>query len=122
MLRRPTLIIAEPEPLDALSVRKLVMETAKFNVLTAHSTREAIDIFQAFPNSSLVIAVEGKGIDCETLVKALKEALGNLPIVVLSGREGYRVRQADYHVSSHEPEQLLNLVRKLLGDPRNMEY
>jgi|SRR5579872_950086 len=49
---RPTLLVAEPEPLQALSVRKLVLETGKFNVLTAHSTRESIDIFHMFPNIS----------------------------------------------------------------------
>jgi hypothetical protein len=36
----PTLLVAEPEPLEALSVRKLVLENAEFNVLTAHSRRE----------------------------------------------------------------------------------
>src|SRR5690349_2301472 len=49
-MRRPTLIVAEPEPGQALSTRKLVLETAKFNVLTAHSTDEALDVFQSFPN------------------------------------------------------------------------
>jgi hypothetical protein len=36
---RPTLLVAESEPVEALSVRKLVLETDKFNVLTAHSFR-----------------------------------------------------------------------------------
>ena len=40
---RPTIMVAEPEPLQALSVRKLVLENAKSNVLTAHSTVEAIE-------------------------------------------------------------------------------
>ena len=54
---RPTLLIAEPDPVQALSVRKLVMETAKYNVMTAHSTREAIDIFHLFPNVSAAVLV-----------------------------------------------------------------
>jgi len=32
---RPTFLMAEPEPEQALSTRKLVLETAKFNVITA---------------------------------------------------------------------------------------
>src|SRR5437588_12086561 len=118
MAKRPTLIVAEPEPAEALSVRKLVLETAKFNVLTAHSTREAIDIFQSFPNASLVIAVEGNRIDCEVVTKAVKEAIPKMPVIVLSARDGLRVVQADYHVSSHEPEELLRIVRELLGEHR----
>ena len=36
---RPTILIVEPEPNEALSARKLVVETAKFNVTTAYSER-----------------------------------------------------------------------------------
>jgi DNA-binding response OmpR family regulator len=118
MAKRPTLIVAEPEPAEALSVRKLVLETAKFNVLTAHSTREAIDIFQAFPNASALIAVDGHKIDCELLTKTVKETIPKIPVLVLSGNGGFRVAHADYHISSHEPEELLSVVRELLGDPR----
>ena len=118
MPKRPALIVAEPEPAEALSVRKLVLETAKFNVLTAHSTREAIDTFQSFPNASSIIAVEGKNIDCEAITRTLKEAIPKIPVIVLSGRDGFRVTQADYHISSHEPEELLKVVRELFGDPR----
>lgn len=119
MSKRPTLLVAEPEPAEALSVRKLVLETAKFNVLTAHSTREAINIFQSFPNISAVIAVDADSIDCEAITTAIKEAVPKIPAIALSARAGYRCTVADYHVSSHEPEQLLRLVRELLGDPRS---
>src|SRR3954470_176535 len=46
---RPTLLVAETEPVSALSVRKLVLETAKFNVLTAHSQEEEIEILGVAP-------------------------------------------------------------------------
>jgi len=118
--KRPTILVAEPEPHEALSVRKLVLETAKFNVLTAHSTREAIYIFQSFPNISAVIAVEADDIDCEKVTTAIKDAGPKIPAIALSARAGYRCAVADYHVSSHEPEQLLGLVRELLGDPRTL--
>jgi hypothetical protein len=39
---RPTILVAEEEPSQALSVRKLVFETAKFNAFTAHSTRQTL--------------------------------------------------------------------------------
>ena len=54
-MARPTFIMAEPEPEQALSARKLVLETAKFNVITAHSVSETRELLQQFPNASALI-------------------------------------------------------------------
>ena len=118
---RPTLLIAEPEPQEALSVRKLVMETAKFNVLTAQSTREAIDLFQRFPNISAAVLVQSGEIDCEAVAKVIKRATDKVAVIMLSPRIGAMCSDADHHLSSHEPEELLELTRELLGDPRQIE-
>jgi CheY-like chemotaxis protein len=116
---RPTLLVAEPEPEQALSVRKLVLETGKFNVLTAHSNREALDIFQLFPNVSAAVLVGSTNIDCDDLGKHIKSSTNNnIPIIHLHASIGGRCAYADHHLSSHEPELLLELVRSLLGDPR----
>ena len=37
---RLAFLVIEPEPHEALSTRKLVLETAKHNVITAHSACE----------------------------------------------------------------------------------
>ena len=118
---RPTLLVAEPEPDQALSVRKLVLETAKFNVLTAHSTREAIDLLHLFPNISLAVLVDSDGIDCEWVTNAIRGATNKIPVIFLSPRIGARCKNADHKVSSHQPEDLLTLVRSLLGDPRTQD-
>jgi hypothetical protein len=118
---RPTLIVAEPEPGQALSTRKLVLETAKFNVLTAHSTDEAIDVFQSFPNAGCVIAVDGDTIDCERILKFARTIRGDIQLIALSPRSAFTCEYADYHLSSHDPEALVQLVRKLLGDPRQID-
>ncbi|HZU33412.1 MAG TPA: response regulator [Candidatus Angelobacter sp.] len=116
---RPTLLVAEPEPSQALSVRKLVLETAKFNVLTAHSTREALDLFHLFPNINIAVLVSDPTIDCEGVGRSIKEMTDKIQIVVLSPRIGDKYESADFMLSSHEPEQLVNLVRSLAGDPRD---
>ena len=46
---------------EALSARKLVLETGKFNVLTAQSFREGLDLFHLFPNISAVIVMDLNG-------------------------------------------------------------
>lgn len=112
---RPTLLVAEPEPEQALSVRKLILETAKFNVLTAHSTEEALDLFQLFPNVNAAVLVQGGKLDCERIADRIKTITDKVPIV------GIRCGEVGHTVQSFDPEQLLNLLRELLGDPREME-
>jgi hypothetical protein len=117
---RPTLLVAEPEPEQALSVRKLVLETGKFNVLTAHSSREALDIFHLFPNISAAVLVGDSNIDCNEVGKHIKSA-GKIHIIYLHASIGGRCAYADHDLSSHEPEGLLELARSLLGNPRNID-
>ncbi len=118
---RPTLLVAEAEPDQALSVRKLVLETAKFNVLTAHSTREAIDLFHLFPNVSAAVVADGEGLDCEKIASTIKTATGKVPVICLSARIAAKHSCADETLSSHEPEKLLERIRALFGDPRQMD-
>ena len=115
---RPTLLVAEQEPIEALSVRKLVLETAKYNVLTAHSTREALDIFHMFPNISLAVLAFGKGIDCDEIAKAIKGRAGKVQIIFSHARMAAACKYADHALSSYEPEKLLEPTRSLPGDPR----
>ncbi len=118
---RPTILVAEREPSEALSVRKLVLETAKFNVLTAHSTREALDIFHLFPNIKVAVVVTEGAIDCELVARSIKEVPAKITVVGLSPRISGKCDSVDYMLSSHEPEQLVNLLRSIVGDPRQTE-
>ncbi len=118
---RPTLLVAEREPLQALSTRKLVLETAKFNVLTAHSTAEALDLFRAFPNISMAVLAIHEPIDCARIAHTIRESRSNVPIVVLTNREVDTCDFADHRVSAYDPEGLVQLVRSILGDPRRLE-
>jgi hypothetical protein len=111
---RPTILVAEPEPDQALSIRKLVLETAKYNVLTAHNTQEALDLFCLFSNVNAVILVRGGKLDCERITKHFKAVCKKIPLL------GIRCNGVDYFVDSY-PQQLLHILRELLGDPRELE-
>jgi CheY-like chemotaxis protein len=117
-MARPTILVAETEPTQALSVRKLVLESAKYNVLTAHSTDEALDIFQMFPNVNVAVLVMDGGIDCELVARSIKQVTTKIPIVATSSRIAQKCENADHMLSSHEPETLVKLMRALVGDPR----
>jgi CheY-like chemotaxis protein len=116
---RPAIMVVEGEPFQALSARKLVLETAKFNVLTAHSTREALECLEAFPKISAAVIVEDSTVACDEIVQTIKRELSDIPVIALSAREGFSCRGADHYLSSYTPEALVNLLRVLLGDPQD---
>jgi DNA-binding response OmpR family regulator len=114
-VRRPTILVAEPEPSQALSIRKLVLETAKFNVLTAHSTTEALEIGREFPNIDAAVLVGGDDLECQEMARGIKSLTTRVPTI------GIRCEGTDYSVPSFEPEELVRLLRELLGDPRQID-
>jgi hypothetical protein len=76
---RPTFLMAEPEPEQAISARKLVLETAKFNVITAHSAREATELCRRFPSIDALI-VHANNISShspEDLLRLLRQLFGD---------------------------------------------
>jgi DNA-binding response OmpR family regulator len=119
-MHRPTIIVAEPEPNEALSLRKLVLETAKYNVLTAHSTQEALDLFHMFPNANAGVLVMSATIDCEKITESVRKLPDKVTIIMLSPAIGATCAGADFMLSSHEPEELVELMRSLFGDPRKL--
>jgi CheY-like chemotaxis protein len=117
-LIRPSFIVAEPEPEQALSSRKLLLETFKYNVLTAHSVRETVEMVGLFPNSdALIVHCRLPEFDADTAIKEVKSRAPNLPIIALCPTEG-ELKWADHIVQSHQPQELLGLVQRLFGDPR----
>jgi len=119
---RPALLVAEREPLQALSTRKLVLETAKFNVLTAHSTQEALDLYRLFPHISMAVLAMDEAIDCAQIAGIIGKASNpRIPIIGLSPRESELCSFADHTLSSFDPESLVQLARALLGDPRQID-
>jgi len=113
--------MAEPEPEQALSARKLVLETAKFNVITAHSAREAGELCTRFPCIDALIVHSSLPGDCGQLVAAFKRGNGHRPAILLAASAGVSCAGADHRVSSHNPEELLGLLRELFGDPRRID-
>jgi|SRR5581483_207385 len=111
--------MAEPEPPESLSVRKLVLETAKFNVVTAYSGKEALEMLRTFPAISAFIVHSGlQDLTCEAQVKAAKQQNPHLPVILLATHHGVTCDGVDHRINSHSPEELLELVRQRFGDPR----
>ena len=114
--------MAEPEHEQELSARKLVLEAAKFNVLTAHSGREAMELIQQFPRvAALIVHADIRNTGCAEVVKAIKAHHPQLPTILLASSDSSGCDGIDHRVSSHDPGELLHLLRSLFGDPRHLE-
>jgi DNA-binding NtrC family response regulator len=118
-MARPTVLIVEPDPGAALSTRKLVIETAKFNVLTAHSATEGAELFRLFPAIDAVIVTTSVSEQAAgDLLQTVKQINPAMTTVLISHSQVHLPQGADYHSPSFEPEQLVSLLRSLFGDPR----
>jgi CheY-like chemotaxis protein len=111
---RPCFLVIDREFPGSISTRKLVIETAKFNVLTAYSGKEALEIFKRFPAVSGIILDGGlDDISCDDVARAIKSIQPKIPIIVIAGPGFKGCPDADYHLESFDPAKLLDILRKL---------
>lgn len=104
-------MMIEPEPPEALSARKLVLETGKHNVITAHSGRHGLSLFTRFPAIDVVILHASiQDLACDAVCAAVKSVRPDLPIVLLAPRDEVDCDGADHILSSHDPQALLDLI------------
>jgi DNA-binding NtrC family response regulator len=113
---RLAFLIVEAEPAQGLSTRKLLLESAKHNVLTAYSPREGERMFQRFPHVD-VVAIDGSlGEEaCSRLVKQLKDQNADIRVVAFVPQDGAQCKWADETTSSHDPAGLLKLLEEMGG-------
>ncbi len=98
----------------SISTRKLVIETAKFNVLTAYSGKEALETFKRFPGVHGVILDGGlEDVRCDDVAREIKALQPALPIIVIAAPGFKGCPDADYQLESFEPAKLLDILRAL---------
>lgn len=108
---RPCFLVVDREQFGSISTRKLVIETAKFNVITAYSSVEAVEALKKFPGVDGVVLDAGmKDMPCGELVARLKRMQPQL-IIVTVGR--YDCAGANHHLESFEAKDLLSLLQAL---------
>src|ERR1700733_10315720 len=107
---RPWFLVVDRETSTGISTRKLVIETAKFNVITAYSSHEAIEVLRKFPAIDGVVTDSGMtDMPCHELVLALKALKPELPVVVVTTPRHTRCDPADHTLESFDPKELLAL-------------
>ncbi len=111
---RPCFLVVDREYPGSISTRKLVIETAKLNVLTAYSGGEALEMLERYP--AVNGAVIDLGIDdmgCEELVQGIKRMQPKLPVIVISAPGTDSCSDADFHLESFQPAKLLDILKRL---------
>jgi response regulator RpfG family c-di-GMP phosphodiesterase len=115
MAARKTFLVIEPQPAEGLSVRKLVLETAFYNVLTGYSAKEGVQLLLDFPKVDAVVVHAEMKPSGEALVKKLKEIAPKLPVVLITPNGSSSYKPADHGVSSHDPQGLLEKLQEIVG-------
>lgn len=111
---RPCFLVIDREFPGSISTRKLVIETAKFNVLTAYSGQEALDVFTRFPAVTGVV-LDGSldDVSCDEVAAKIKLLQPKVPIIVIAAPGFKGCPQADYQLESFDPAKLLETLRSI---------
>jgi CheY-like chemotaxis protein len=111
---RPCFLVIDREFPGSISTRKLVLETAKYNVITAYSAREAIDTLRLFPCvSGIILDKSIRDMPCADLVREIRSFDSSKPIVLIAGPSSEACDDADYILEFYTPEALLELIRNI---------
>jgi DNA-binding response OmpR family regulator len=111
---RPCFLVIDREFPGSISTRKLVIETAKFNVLTAYSGKEALEVFSRFPAVSGVVLDGGlEDVPCCEVARQIKLLQPTVLIIVIESPGFEECPQADYQIKSFDPATLLETLRGL---------
>ncbi len=112
---RPCFLVIDREHSGSISTRKLVLESAKFNVITAYTADEAVATLQRFPSvDGVVMDASSRDASCADMVRSLKAIAPKAPVVaVMSPRSERSCEGADYVLPSFEAKRLLELLQKL---------
>jgi DNA-binding response OmpR family regulator len=111
---RPCVLVIDHEFPGSISTRKLVIETAKYNVITAYSSREGIETLARFPAVDAVVLDAGNhDIPCVEAVATISKAFPTMPIIITSDSGTDECQGAHHSVRSFEPAALLAKLRSL---------
>ena len=108
---RLVVLMIEVEQPEGVSARKLVLEAARHNVITAYSGKVGLELLRRFPNvDAVVIHTELEEPPFEEIVREIKAARPDLPVIAISPVSQRNADGADHVLSSYDPQKLLDLL------------
>lgn len=107
-------LMIETEQPEGLSARKLVVETARHNVITAYNSMDGLNLFYRFPNVDAVL-VHGLLPRCDEVIQEVLRVAPQMPVIVASPVSDREYPGATFVVPSHEPGAMLQLLSRGFG-------
>ena len=115
MFLRPCFLVVDHEFAGSISTRKLVLETGKFNVITAYSYPEARATLELFPNvAGCVVNARSDGL-AEELLRHIEVAHPTVKRILTGSKTDLHI-VVDLHVETYAPDALLQGLRKLFPE------
>lgn len=105
-------LMMEEEQPEGLSARKLVVETAKHNVLTGYSAKQGMNLLRRFPKVDAVVVHCALLDRNPELLSEIREIDAGLPVIVADPMSGRNHEGADYVADSHNPTAVLTILRE----------
>jgi|tagenome__1003787_1003787.scaffolds.fasta_scaffold20508435_2 hypothetical protein len=112
------ILMIEAEQPEGLSARKLVVETAKHNVLTAYCKEDGLDLLRRFPNVDAILVHSALLADTPHILSEIREGAPDVPIILAAPFGNLRSPLVNFVVDSHIPQELLRLLNGEI-QPRN---
>ena len=114
---RPIFLVIDPPDPESLSSRKLVLESAMFNVLTAYSADAGVELITHMPVHAMIVHERAFGrAAAAEIIDALKQKRPKTPVIVLSPNPS-PLEGADHVLSSYDPIELVRTLRNMFHLP-----
>jgi len=114
---RPCFLVIDREHAGAISTRKLVIETAKFNVLTSYSSDEAIATLKKYSAVDGIVLDAGmEDMACSDLISELRKVRPDLPVIAICPPGSPACEGVTDQLESFDPRRLLGILQKLVPD------
>ena len=107
-------LVVDREFSGKISTRKLIIETAKSNVISAYSAAEAIESVRRFPVLDGIVLNAGlRDRPADEVVRETQNLQPKLPIVMICAPGTDEWPEAEYHNELFDPARLLELLQSL---------
>src|SRR6185369_12993734 len=101
---RPCYLVLDREFPGNISTRKLVIETAKLNVITAYDPEEAIATLERFPRVDGVVFNAGRlGMSVEKMIERLRQVVPGITVIVTAATSPRRNTENEFYIDSLDP-------------------
>ena len=111
---RPCFLILDPEHAASISTRKLVIETAKHNVITAYTSQELLETLEMFPKvSGVILNANVRDMPCAETAARIKQRSPRMPVIAVGPPDGTPCDAVDHAVSNFDPQQLLDVLKTI---------